>query len=66
MCPCSHEYIEMMFYKKFMYGVFCLPSVMLPINLSRFGAVCTRSDCKFWHKGQELLKEPALDVGDQG
>lgn len=31
----------------------------------RYGAVCPRSDCKFWHSGQELLKEPALDVGDQ-
>jgi hypothetical protein len=31
----------------------------------RYGTACPRSDCKFWHKGQELLKEPALDVGDQ-
>jgi len=31
----------------------------------RYGMSCTRSDCKFWHASQELLKEPALDVGDQ-
>ena len=31
----------------------------------RYGASCTRADCKFWHPSQELLKEPALDVGDQ-
>jgi PAB-dependent poly(A)-specific ribonuclease subunit 2 len=31
----------------------------------RYAASCTRPDCKFWHAGQELLKEPALDVGDQ-
>jgi len=31
----------------------------------RYGGSCNRADCKFWHKGQELLKEPALDVGDK-
>ena len=31
----------------------------------RYGGSCTRPDCKFWHAGQELMKEPALDVGDQ-
>ena len=31
----------------------------------RYAMKCTRSDCKFWHPSQEMLKEPALDVGDQ-
>jgi len=31
----------------------------------RYGVSCTRPDCKFWHASQELMKEPALDVGDQ-
>ena len=31
----------------------------------RYASSCTRPDCKFWHAGHELLKEPALDVGDQ-
>jgi len=31
----------------------------------RYAEGCTRSDCKFWHKGQELLKDPDLDVGDK-
>merc|ERR1719187_2532825 len=31
----------------------------------RYASSCTRPDCKFWHAGQELLKEPTLDVGDK-
>eukprot|EP00088_Acartia_fossae_P045284 TRINITY_DN4865_c0_g1_i2.p1 TRINITY_DN4865_c0_g1~~TRINITY_DN4865_c0_g1_i2.p1 ORF type:complete len:942 (-),score=230.14 TRINITY_DN4865_c0_g1_i2:411-3098(-) len=31
----------------------------------RYAEGCTRSDCKFWHKGQQLLKDPDLDVGDK-
>ena len=43
-----------------------LPKIISSISLCRFAGGCNRNDCKFWHKGQELLKEPALDVGDQG
>ena len=31
----------------------------------RYGGSCTRPDCKFWHAGQQAVKEAALDVGDQ-
>ena len=35
--------------------------MQLMINYS----ILSRPDCKFWHAGQELLKEPTLDVGDK-
>jgi len=31
----------------------------------RYADGCTRSDCKFWHKGQQLLKDMDLDVADK-
>jgi len=31
----------------------------------RYAMKCTRADCKFWHPSQEVIKEPALDVGDK-
>ena len=47
--------------KKLYICIFFIPGQ----KACRYGGSCNRADCKFWHKGQELLKEPALDVGDK-